>query len=172
MPRPPGVIGTTAMMLARPNATINKSRLTLPPNARKNTQSAAASSNQFNAAHPSTRNNNFGSAARPCNRLPKCCNVSAARSSFMRNLRAMKRNARSALPCPSMTPNTRPAATSITMTPTKAAEPYAAFTPRPGIDAIKPTHKMRFNTTAEPRPAVASAKPASGPDTPDNVSMR
>ncbi len=72
MPRPPGVIGTTAMMLASPNATINKSRLTLPPNARRNTHSAAASSSQFSAAHPSTRNNNFGSAARPCSRLPKC----------------------------------------------------------------------------------------------------
>ena len=69
-----------------------------------------------------------------------------------------------------MSPTTSAVATNIKMTPTSAADPYAALTPRPGIDAISPTHSTRLSTTAEPRPAVASANPASGPGTPEAVS--
>ena len=55
------------------------------------------------------------------------------------------------------------------MTPTTAAVPYAGLTPRVGIEMMRPNHKMRFNTTAEPMPAVAKAKAASGPRTPHMV---
>ena len=56
--------------------------------------------------------------------------------------------------------------------PATAARPYAGFTPRNGTDMTRPIQKMTFNTTADPIPAVASANPASGPLTPDNVSRR
>ena len=61
---------------------------------------------------------------------------------------------------------------SITITPASAAVPYSAFTPRTGIEISSAHHRIRFNTTADTRPTVASAKPASGPDTPDSVMRR
>ena len=51
MPSPPGVIGMTAKMLARPNATSRASISSVPPNARRNTHSDAASSSQLRLAH-------------------------------------------------------------------------------------------------------------------------
>jgi hypothetical protein len=46
------------------------------------------------------------------------------------------------------------------------------LTPRIGIDTRSEIQKMRLRTTADPRPAVASANPASGPLIPDRVSSR
>ena len=57
MPSPPGVIGTTAAMLASPKHTMSPSMLERSRRTRgRNTHSAAASSNQLAAAQPSTRN--------------------------------------------------------------------------------------------------------------------
>ena len=57
-------------------------------------------------------------------------------------------------------------------TPAIAALTYALFNPLSGIDTIRPIQKMMLSTTAEPSPAVPSAKPASGPGTPDSVINR
>ena len=67
---------------------------------------------------------------------------------------------------------TRPAAIPMMMMPATAARLYASLTPRNGTDMISPVQKMMLSTTAEPMPAIASANPASGPLTPDNVSSR
>ena len=70
-----------------------------------------------------------------------------------------------------MRPKINAAAMSIKMIPMIAAVPYAAFTPRPA-ETMRPNHKITLSMTADPRPAVARAKPASGPATPERVSMR
>jgi hypothetical protein len=56
--------------------------------------------------------------------------------------------------------------------PATAAVPYSGFTPRNGTDTISAVQKMMLSTTADPMPAVANAKPASGPLIPDRVSSR
>ena len=56
--------------------------------------------------------------------------------------------------------------------PASAAVTYSGLTPRSGIDTSRAIQKMRLSTTAEPSPAVARAKPASGPLTPDSVISR
>ncbi len=56
--------------------------------------------------------------------------------------------------------------------PRSAAVTYSGLTPRSGIDTSSAVQKMRLRTTAEPSPAVARAKPASAPLTPDSVSSR
>ena len=64
------------------------------------------------------------------------------------------------------------AAKPISNTPNTAAAVYPPFTPRIGIEMISEIQNSTFSTTAEPSPAVANAKPASGPGTPDNVISR
>ena len=54
-PSPPGVIGMAASTLARPNATSRSTGFTVPPNARRNTHSEAASSTQLTTAQPRLR---------------------------------------------------------------------------------------------------------------------
>ena len=98
--------------------------------------------------------------------------TTAARSSLTWILRAIQRTARSARPDPSINPNTSAAQTSITITPIIATVPYSGLTPRIGIDTSSATHRIRLSTTADPSPTVASAKPASGPVTPDSVISR
>ena len=71
-----------------------------------------------------------------------------------------------------MSPKMIAAAIPIRMIPAMAAVPYTGFTPRNGIDTTKPNHNTKLRTTAEARPAVASAKPASGPGTFETVSNR
>ncbi len=58
------------------------------------------------------------------------------------------------------------------MMPNSAARAYPSLTPRNGIDMVNPVQKTMLSTTAEPMPAVASAKPASGPLIPDRVRRR
>ena len=60
----------------------------------------------------------------------------------------------------------------IRMIPATAAVPYTGFTPRMGMEMMSPDHKMRFSTTADARPDVANANPASGPGTPATVRSR
>ena len=71
-----------------------------------------------------------------------------------------------------MIPITRPVATNISSTPISAPVTYSGFTPRAGIEITRAIQKIRLSTRAEPSPAVASANPASGPATFDNVSSR
>ena len=136
------------------------------------TNNAAMSSPQFNNDHIVTLRSNPGSLARPRNRSPRCTATSPAFSESKRNRLAIDRVTRSARPSWSINPSTRPPASNITITPKIAAVPKNALTPRPGIETINATHKIRFNTTAEPTPAVAKANPASRPFAPANVINR
>ena len=65
-----------------------------------------------------------------------------------------------------------PLAININTMPAMAAVAYPGLTPRMGIDTIRPIQNSKLRTTAEPRPAVAKANPASGPLTPDKVISR
>ena len=64
------------------------------------------------------------------------------------------------------------ATTTMMPRPSSAAVTYSGLTPRNGIDTSSAVQKMRLSTTADPSPAVARAKPASAPRTPDSVSRR
>ncbi len=58
------------------------------------------------------------------------------------------------------------------MIPATAADAYALLTPRIGIDTTSASQNRTLSTIADPSPAVARAKPASGPGTPDTVNSR
>ena len=166
IPRPPGVMGMTENTLAIPKAITKPSNPIVPPNARKKTHNDIASSAQFSDAHATTRTNNLRSEISPSMREPRCESTSAACCSSKRSRRASPLTTRSDLPCPSTKPKMMNAANAMNKTPTNAAVPYTALTPRVGMEMRRPNHKMRFNMTAEPMPAVAKANAASGPGTP------
>jgi hypothetical protein len=56
--------------------------------------------------------------------------------------------------------------------PASAAVTYRGLTPRKGIDTRRAVQKIRLRMTADAKPAVARAKPASGPVAPDSVISR
>ena len=60
----------------------------------------------------------------------------------------------------------------INTAPATAAVLYTGLEPRNGIDTTRPTHNNTLRITAEPMPAVASAKPASAFFTPELVMRR
>ena len=91
-PSPPGVSGTAARTLAKPNATMRPSIGRSPPNARKNTHSAAASMSQLSVAHITSRRSSGRSSDSSCMRPAMWRTASPARSSFMCSLRAIARS--------------------------------------------------------------------------------
>ena len=60
-----------------------------------------------------------------------------------------------------------PKNTPMRNTPITAAVTYSGLKPRSGMEMRRPTQRMMFRSTADPRPAVASANPASAPRTPE-----
>lgn len=166
------MIGTTWRMLTRPKAMMSAPTSIDSPKARRNTHRLAASSSQLAAAQLAVRMSSWRSLMMSSSRSAIWRTAAPVRSSLRCSLRATQRKARSARPWPSISPSTSRPATNITMMPAMAATPYPLLTPRMGMEAIRPIHRMRLSTTAEPRPAVARANPALGPSTPDRVSSR
>ena len=159
-------------MLARPKATSSASMSSDPPNAHRNTHSEAASNSQFSVAHSVTRFSRARSWTSSSSRSPICRNARAAVSGSNRTFVAIQRMKRSARPWPCCRPTTSSATTSMIPRPARAAVTYSGLTPRRGIDTSSAVQKIRLSTTADPRPAVASANPAFGPLTPDSVISR
>ena len=171
MPSPPGVIGITAKTLARPNATSRASMSSVPPKARRKTHSDAASSSQLSVAQRTTRLSSGRSATR-----------SSSRSPIWRRARRGRR-IEAQLAAEPAQEALGPALAVLQADDEQGDDDHDPEAEQRRRDvqrvdaADRDRHeqrrqKMRLSTTADPRPAVARAKPASGPLTPDSVISR
>ena len=172
-PRPPGVIGMTAAMLAKPNATSSPTRLGAAPNARMNTNSDAASSNQFMTAQVDARITRSRSWAISRSRAASCRIIAAIRSASTNGTRRVSLcSTRSAPASPRTIANPRDTTNTIRINPKIAPVTYAGRNPYNGMDTNSASKKMTLSATAEISPVAASANPASLPATPLVVSSR
>ncbi len=81
-PSPPGRIGIAAITLARPNATISASTLSVPPKARRNIHSDAMSNNQLSVAQNTTTRSSWRSLTSSSTRSPTWRRTAANLSSL------------------------------------------------------------------------------------------
>ena len=115
----------------------------VPPNARRNTHSEAASSSQLRLAHSRTRRSSARSAMSSSSRSPTWRRAAAAVSGSKCSLRPSQRRNVSARPWPCSRPSTSRATTSMMPRPARAAVTYSGLTPRSGIEISRAIQKMQ-----------------------------